>query len=68
MVAEGLTAAETEAALVGTQVTAESRAAVSRLLEEIEAAEYGSAGAAEVSAMIDTTAKLVADLGRALDK
>ena len=42
IVAEGLTASEADAALAQTAVPRDERAAVSRLLESIELAEYGS--------------------------
>src|SRR5262249_46645037 len=53
IVAEGLTASEADAALAGASAPHDERAAVLRLLEAIESAEYGSGAGPEASAMID---------------
>ena len=68
IVAEGLTALEAEAALAETAVTLDERAEVLRLLESIEAAEYGSGSAAGVSAMIERADQLIPRLARQLDR
>ncbi len=68
IVAEGLTALEAEAALAETAVTLDERADVQRLLESIEAAEYGSGSAAGVSAMIEPADQLIPRLARRLDQ
>jgi hypothetical protein len=68
MVAEGLTAAEAEAALCATAVPVEERAAVARLLEEIDSAEYGSGMASAAPAMIDSAAQLIPRLARHLER
>ncbi len=68
IVAEGLTASEADAALKVTSVSSGDRAAVSRLLETIESAEYGSGAAAEAPTMIDEAARLIPSLARALER
>jgi hypothetical protein len=68
IVAEGLTASEADAALAGTSVPADERAAVRRLLEAIESAEYGSGAASETSAMIETAEGLIPSLARHLQR
>ncbi|HVA47902.1 MAG TPA: BatD family protein [Pirellulales bacterium] len=68
IVAEGLTASEADAALAETAVTFDERAEVLRLLESIEAAEYGLGSAAGVSAMIERAEQLIPRLARQLDR
>jgi hypothetical protein len=68
IVAEGLTASEADAALTPTTVPADERAAVLRLLEAIESAEYGSGIASEAPAMIETAAGLLPCLARHLER
>jgi hypothetical protein len=68
IVAEGLTASEADAALAETTLPAAVRAAVSRLLESIELAEYGSGGRSEAPAMIETAARLIPSLARHLER
>lgn len=68
IVAEGLTASEADAALAQTRVSSDDRAAVARLLEGIESAEYGSGTDAEASAMIENAAALVPSLARQLER
>jgi hypothetical protein len=68
IVAEGLTASEADAALAGTAVPANERAAVLRLLQAIESAEYGSGTAAEIAAMIETAEGFIPGLARHLER
>ena len=68
IVAEGLTASEADAALAQTSVSTDERAAVLRLLEAIESAEYGSGMGSEAPAMIDAAARLVPSLARHLER
>jgi hypothetical protein len=68
IVGEGLTASEADAALAGTAVPADARAAVSRLLDAIESAAYGSGSASETEAMIDTARALIPSLARHLER
>jgi hypothetical protein len=68
VVAEGLTASEAEAALAQTALPPGDRAAVSRLLESIELAEYGSGVRSEAPAMIATAAELIPSLARHLPR
>jgi len=66
IVAEGLTSAEADKVLAQTTVPADERAGVSRLLETIESAEYGSAAASETPAMLAYAEALVSSLARHL--
>jgi hypothetical protein len=68
MVGEGLTASEADAVLARTPIAAAERAQVSRLLEAIESAEYGSGIASEVSGMIDSAEGLIKSLARHLER
>ncbi len=68
IVAEGLTAPEAESALAQTTVPAAERTAVSRLLESIESAEYGSGIGPEAPALIETAAGLVPSLAHHLEQ
>lgn len=68
IVAEGLTASEADAALAETAVPPGDRAAVLRLLEAIEAAEYGSGATGEAPAMIAAAENLVPRLARHLER
>jgi BatD DUF11 like domain len=68
IVAEGLTASEADAALSRTAVPRDERAAVSRLLESIELAEYGSGVRSEAPAMIEAAAGLIPNLARHLER
>jgi hypothetical protein len=68
VVAEGLTASEVDAALARTSVPAGDRAEVSRLLEAIESAEYGSGMASEASTMMAAAEGLIARLARHLER
>jgi hypothetical protein len=66
IVAEGLTASEADAVLAGTAVSSEDRAAVLRLLDAIESAEYGSGLGFEAPAIIEKAAALIPSLARQL--
>lgn len=68
IVAEGLTASEADAALAETAVPPDDRAAILRLLESIEAAEYGSGATGEVPAMIAAAEELIPRLARHLER
>ncbi len=68
MVAEGLTAVETDAILASSPVPAEMRGEVRRLLDSIESAEYGSGGGATSAALIEQAEGLVPRLVRQLDR
>jgi len=68
IVAEGLTASEADATLARTAVPADARAEVLRLLEAIEAAEYGSGTSPETPAMIATAEGLIPSLSRHLER
>ena len=68
IVAEGLTASEADALLARTSVPADDRAEVSRLLETIESAEYGSGIASEGPAMIETAQRLIPSLAHHLER
>jgi hypothetical protein len=68
IVAEGLTASEANAALAEANVADEGRSEVVRLLSAIESAQYGSTGAIDAPAMIETAARLVPELARRLEK
>ncbi len=68
IVAEGLTASEADATLAQTTVPAAQRAEVSRLLEAIESAEYGSGTLSEAPAIFETAAGLIPSLARYLER
>ncbi|MGO9471307.1 MAG: BatD family protein [Isosphaeraceae bacterium] len=68
IVAEGLTASETDATLALTSVPALERAEVLRLLEAIESAEYGSGITSEARTMIETAKGLIPRLARYLER
>jgi hypothetical protein len=68
MVAEGLTATEADKALAQTSVPADQRGAVLQLLEEIEAAEYGSGSASQTPSLIATAEGLIPSLARHLER
>jgi hypothetical protein len=68
MVAEGVTATEADKALSATSVPADQRVAVLRLLEEIEAAEYGSGSASQTPSLIATAEDLIPSLARHLER
>lgn len=68
IVAAGLTASEVDAVLANSAVPSAERAAVLRLLETIESAEYGSDTGSEASATIATAAALIPSLARHLDR
>jgi BatD DUF11 like domain len=68
IVAEGLTASDVDASLASTVVPAEERAAVRRLLEAIESAEYGSGASSEPPAMLETAERLIPSLARHLQR
>ncbi len=68
IVAEGLTASEADATLARTAVPDVDRAEVTRLLEAIESAEYGSGIASEAPAMIATAERLIPSLARHLER
>ncbi len=68
VVAEGLTASEADATLARTAVPAVDRAEVTRLLEAIESAEYGSGMASEAPAMIEAAERLIPSLARHLER
>ena len=67
-VAPGLTASEIDATLAGTSVPGAERAEVLRLLEAIEAAEYGSGVVSEAPAMIAQAEELIPRLARHLER
>lgn len=68
IVAEGLTASETDAVLSRTAVPAEERAEAMRLLEAVESAEYGSGSASEIPALIAAAERLLPKLARHLER
>jgi BatD DUF11 like domain len=68
IVAEGLTASETEAALANTTVPEVERKAVLQLLEAIESAEYGSGIATDTGTTIETAQGLIPSLARHLER
>ena len=68
IVAEGLTASEVEKTLAQTAVPVADRAEVTRLLDAIESAEYGSGIASEASTMIETAERLIPSLSRHLER
>ncbi|MFN0053148.1 MAG: BatD family protein [Planctomycetales bacterium] len=68
LVAQGLTAADVDSALAEAQVPQEARSKVRRLLETIEAAEYGEGGSETAAAMLQSADNLIADLARALER
>jgi hypothetical protein len=68
VVAEGLTASEADATLARTAVAGADRAAVARLLDAIDSAEYGSGAASDAPAMIATAAELIPRLARYLER
>jgi hypothetical protein len=68
IVAEGLTAAEVDAALAQTAVPAGEREALLRLLQAIESAEYGSGVESATPQMIDTAKRLIPSLARHLER
>ncbi|HEY3967155.1 MAG TPA: BatD family protein [Planctomycetaceae bacterium] len=68
MVAEGLTAAETEALLASSSVPADLQGEVRRLLDSIESAEYGSGSGAASAALIEQAEGLIVPLARQLDR
>ena len=68
IVAEGLTATETDAILARTAVTAEERAEVLRLLEAIESAEYGAGMSSEAPAFIERAEAIIPSLARHLQR
>jgi hypothetical protein len=67
-VAEGLTAAEADSVLAGTAVPAQERADVLQLLQTIESAEYGSAAASEIPALLTNADSLIPRLNRHLGR
>jgi hypothetical protein len=66
MVAEGLTPSEANAELARTSVAAETRAAVARLLDVVESAEYGGSAGPEAPIVIEEAAALIPNLVRQL--
>jgi BatD DUF11 like domain len=68
IVADGLTASEADATLAQTAVPADMRAEALRLLEAIEAAEYGSGIPSDVTAMIKSAEELAPRLARPLER
>lgn len=68
MVAEGLTAGEAESVLGQTAIPAGELAELRRLLQEIEAAEYGAGSGSEARAMIDEAERLIPSLARHLER
>jgi hypothetical protein len=68
IVAEGLTASEADATLAQSAGPADTRAALVRLLEAIESAEYGAGIATGVPTMIDSAEGLVRGLARHLER
>jgi hypothetical protein len=68
LVAEGLTAAETDALLAQTAVPTETRDEVRCLLEAIESAEYGSFRGSESAALFEQAESLIPRLARQLER
>lgn len=68
LVAEGLTTADAGAVLSQSMVPAEIQSAVQKVLEAIEAAEYGSAETTEVAAVFDQVQQLLPNLARHLER
>ncbi len=68
IVAEGLTASEVDKTLADTAIPDAERSTALRLLESIEAAEYGSGIATEAPAILDTAAGLIPILARHLER
>ena len=68
IVGEGLTASEADAVLARSQVPANDRAEVLRLLEAIESAEYGSGMAYEGLALIEAARRLIPSLAHHLER
>ena len=68
IIAEGLTAADADAALALAAVPSEARGEVKHLLEAVESAEYGSGGATQAAEMIDTAENLIPRLARHLER
>jgi hypothetical protein len=65
--AAGMTAHEADAALTAAAVSAQPKQETVRLLESIEAAEYGTAGALDLQATVDSAGKLIEQLHRELE-
>jgi len=68
IVAEGLTAADADAALAQAGVAEDQRETVLRLLQSIESAEYGSGSASEASNLVEAAAAIVPRLARSLER
>lgn len=68
IVAEGLTATETDAILTRSAVPAADRAEVLHLLETIESAEYGAGMSSEAPALIERAEAIVPSLVRHLQR
>jgi hypothetical protein len=68
VVAEGLTASETDSLLSQTSVPAEMRNDVRLLLEAIESAEYGSASDSQSAALLEQAEGLIPRLARQLER
>jgi hypothetical protein len=68
VVGEGLTTAETDKLLSETAVSRETREEVRRLLESIEAAEYGTAADSESTAFLASAEALIPRLARDLER
>jgi hypothetical protein len=66
--AQGLTSSDTDALLAHTAVAPVTRDEIRRLLEAIEAAEYGSASESDVSTLLKQAAKLIPELSRQLER
>jgi len=68
IVSLGLTASETDATLAQTAIPADERAEVLRLLQRIEAAEYGSGIASDARKMVEAAEGLIPRLARHLER
>ncbi|WP_397569813.1 BatD family protein [Schlesneria sp. T3-172] len=67
-VADGLTSADVREILAGSSVTEEDRAAVIRLLESIESAEYGGAQSVQIEEAMGETSRLIGRLTSGLER
>jgi hypothetical protein len=68
MVGEGLTASEAADVLAKSGVPETERSVVSRLLEAVESAEYGSGTITEARALVDAADALIPRLARSLER
>lgn len=68
LVGEGLTASEADEVLASSAVPESERSAVSRLLEAVESAEYGSGTITEAAALVDAADAQIPRLARLLQR